>query len=137
MSSTGPFKDYEGLRLLKQLRNKDIDDFITTTLRCDALEIKHRERFFEKACVPLITDLKLPPDDVQVSVLTTPVRSKDIEVEMTTEVVRWLRSCVGGRFQLERASGKTSTWAGDEVLPDLPHPFKYRKRGDAISIFRE
>ena len=41
------------------------------------------------------------------------------------------------RFQLEDEAVKKSTWADDEVLPDLPHPFKYRKRGDAISIFRE
>ena len=73
-----PFKDYEGLKLLKQLRNKDVDDFMTTTLRCDLLEIKHRERSFEKACVPLIIDLKLPPDDAHASVLTTIMRQKTL-----------------------------------------------------------
>ena len=112
---------------------------MTTTLKCDLLAMHHRERSFENACVPLIIDLKLPPDDVHASVLTTAIRSKHAEVEMTTDVVRWLRACVGKRFQLEDEAvmTKKSIWADDEVLTDLPHPFKYRKRGDSISIFRD
>ena len=56
---------------------------------------------------------------------------------MTTELVQWLRSCVGKKYELSPTIGKTSTWAGDEVLPDLPKPFKYRKRANAISIYRD
>ena len=145
VNRSAPFKDYCGLQCLRLLRNKHIDDIVTTSLKCDISEVHHRERAFKKAKVPLIIDVELPQKEkLTVAMLSTPNRGRNIELELTDELVMWLQACVDKTLadmvpeaSMVQSPAASSSWSVGEELPELPPPFKYRKRGSTISITRD
>jgi hypothetical protein len=101
---------------------------------------KHREKFYAQARVPLVADLDLP-DGPSIKVATCARKGKNPQVVLTSEFMNWLAKAKTRTAELEKIIanreriGICSKWH-DEDLPDLPQPFKYRKRGNAIALYR-
>lgn len=140
-------KTYCGSKFIKVERDTYVDTFIFEYFKDkgdDGMTIdeihKHREKFYAQARVPLVADLDLP-DGPSIKVATCARKNKNPQVVLTSEFMNWLAKAKTRTAELEKIIanreriGICSKWH-DEDLPDLPQPFKYRKRGNAIALYR-
>jgi hypothetical protein len=145
-SDPAPFKLYDGLRFLRQERDSIVDAIIADHMKksdplghtsVQVLNIKQRERAFDKANVPQVINVKVPMQGSEISMLMLSSRRKgvNVDVHVTQDVIKWLRRSVRMVFNI-KVVDMSSAWV-DEDLPELPQPFKYRKRCNAISVCRD
>ena len=88
----------------------------------------------------IVTDDGTRLDEFRLPVISTPRQGVNPTVRLTAELLTWL-ALVGDMnldvYMARKASPSRKPVIDhykDMELPDLPHPLKYRRRGDALSV---